>query len=521
MYRSMPATVDVVLPPAGTIEGRVIDQVTGKRAAGVLVCMQGTHTVEGGSWNVARTDSNGKYRFPSLVAGKYNLWAQAPDRACAALDSFAVGAGTKHRAPDLVLIEGGCIEGQVIDAATGKPIPGGAKKGQRLHVGLYGPSRPRSGAACQSSAVDEHGRFRLHVAPGLNFPYLMTHDYWQRTQRREYFEKGIEVKSGEVASLVFRVLPTRPIPDPEPAPVRMPVPVPAERLAAALVRQLGGWYAVDADGHIVEVNMVYHETPDGRRYDNARADTDEALRAVSAFPRLKRLYLRDGQATDEGLWNLAGLRDLEVLFVWDAKQITDAGVGHLAGLHKLKDLHFSNGQLGDASLAVFGRLPVLRHLSLQGNSFSDDGLKHLAGLKQLRSLWVGMNRRPFTDAGTRHLAGLTALEQLDLQGARLGDATVAALKNLKQLRTLLLDGAGRGSSITDASVEHLLGMTKLQQLGVQNTRLTEQGIRRLLALADLKDLTLSGPAISEGMRRELEQRRPGLKLSVSWPARGE
>src|SRR5262249_46398828 len=163
-----------------------------------------------------------------------------------------------------------------------------------------------------------------------------------------------------------------------------------------------------------EVNMVYHETPDGRRYDNARADTDEALRAMGAFPRLKRLYLRDGQATDEGLRSLAGLRDLEVLFVWDAKQISDAGGGHLADLHKPRELHFSNGQLGDAALAVFGRLPGLRHLSLQGNSFSDEGLRHLAGLKQLRSLWVGMNWRPLTDAGTLHLADLTALEQLDL-----------------------------------------------------------------------------------------------------------
>src|SRR5262249_22783719 len=147
------------------------------------------------------------------------------------------------------------------------------------------------------------------------------------------------------------------------------------------------------------VNMVYYHSPAGRRYDNDRTDTDEALRAVSAFPRLKRLFLHKGQATDDALRSLSQLGELEVLFVWDAGRITDTGIAHLAGLAKLKDLHFNNGPLSDATLAVFGRLPELRKLSLQGNSFSDDGLKHLAALKQLRALWVGMNRRPITDAG--------------------------------------------------------------------------------------------------------------------------
>jgi len=95
----------------------------------------------------------------------------------------------------------------------------------------------------------------------------MFHDYWQRIQRREYFEKGIEVKSGEVVKIAFRLLPSTPIPDPDPAPIRLKVPVAAERQAAALVLQMGGWYEVDADNHVSEVNMVYHETTDGRRFD--------------------------------------------------------------------------------------------------------------------------------------------------------------------------------------------------------------------------------------------------------------
>ncbi len=510
MYRNMPDTVDVVLESAGIIEGKVVDQVTGKPAPGTLVRMQGVNAnKEPGGGGPTRSGSDGKYRITSVAAGKYNLWAEAPDRACFALDSFAVEAGKKNAAPDLILTEGSWIEGRLVEAGTRKPISGAAKDGQ-LRIGLYGPSRPKSGAACQSCLVDDQGHFSLRVPPGINFPYIMNGDYQQRTQRRDYFEKGVEVKPGEVVNIEFRILPTKPIPDPEPAPVRLAVPAPAERDAAALIRRLGGWYKVDADNHVVEVNMVYHETAEKLRYDNSMIDSDEALRSVSSFPRLKRLFLTKGQATDDGLRTLTGLSDLEVLFVWDASRITDAGISHLVGLKKLRELGFSNAKLSDDAVAVFSRLPAIKELSLQGNSFSDDGLKHLAGLKQLRTLWVGMNRKPITDAGAKHLAGLAALEQLDLQGAKLSDMGVAALKNLKELRVLYL--TGDPEAVTDASVEHILGMTKLRDLGVYNSRLTEQGLQRLLGLVDLKHLSFSSSAFPSERRDQLQKQRPDLRI---------
>ena len=120
-----------------------------------------------------------------------------------------MAAGQTQTAPELHLIDGGWIEGHVVDAVTGRPLTRDPDRGQRLLVGLYGPSRPKSGAACQSDEVDDHGGFRLHVAPGLNFPYIMLSSIQERVQRRAFFEKGIEVKSGEVVRLTFRVLPRR------------------------------------------------------------------------------------------------------------------------------------------------------------------------------------------------------------------------------------------------------------------------------------------------------------------------
>jgi protocatechuate 3,4-dioxygenase beta subunit len=206
-YRSIPATVDVTLKPGGIIEGRVIDEVTGRPAIGAKVCMQGTNQggPPGGGWQQVRTDSNGKYQLTSLLPGTYNVWSAAPERTCAALDSFSVEAKS-NKASDLVLVKGSWIEGSVIDANTHKPIFG--SKENPLYVAIYGPSRPKSGAAVESVVVDDQGRFRIRVMPGINYPYIMNPGVWERTEQRHEFEKGISVKANEATKIEFRVVPT-------------------------------------------------------------------------------------------------------------------------------------------------------------------------------------------------------------------------------------------------------------------------------------------------------------------------
>jgi beta-lactamase regulating signal transducer with metallopeptidase domain/5-hydroxyisourate hydrolase-like protein (transthyretin family) len=514
-YGKIPETVNVVLAPAGIISGQVIDQVTGKPAAGAVVFMQGAlNSVEGGGYGQTRTDANGHYQIKSLLAGKYNIWASAPDRACVAVDSFAVEAGKTLEAPNLALIEGAWIEGRLVDAETKKSISGATKDG-RLRVGLHGPSRPKSGAAVDGCDVDDQGRFRLRVAPGINYPYIQRSEYWRKTLGRERYQQGIEVRPGEAIGLEFRILPTEVPPDtattPDTATIVWTRDMPrfAEREMAAVVRRLGGWYELGKEDHIVEVNMVYHEGPNHARFDNDLTDTDEALRAMWAFPRLKKLFLKKRQATNDGLSNLTKLKELEILSVWDATEIRARGLKHIVGLPNLKTIHMGNGELDDECLAIFGQMPGLTELSLQGNRFTDEGLKHLAGLKKLQVLHLGLNKNPITEAGIRHLANLMELVALDLQWAQVTDESIADLKKLKKLHTLWLNSL----AITDAGVDQLLEMKELRDLMVSGTSITERGAERLLKLPNLKTLTLPGKAISEERRNEMRQQRPGLKIN--------
>ncbi len=81
LYKRVPDSVDVVIEPAAVIEGRVIDQLSGKPAAGVRVSAQGTNASRIASSPSVVTNEEGKYQLTSLAAGSYNIWADAPARA--------------------------------------------------------------------------------------------------------------------------------------------------------------------------------------------------------------------------------------------------------------------------------------------------------------------------------------------------------------------------------------------------------------------------------------------------------
>jgi protocatechuate 3,4-dioxygenase beta subunit len=448
-YRYVPSTRNIRLTEGGVLRGRVVDVVTGQPAAEVVVCIQAAKqspnegTDQGGAWHETRTDGDGNYHFVGLAPVTYNVWAGAANRVCAALNSVAVVARETCEAADLRLEEGSWLEGRVL-TPYGEPVSREPKTGERLKIGLYGPARPRSGTVFESCLVEDDGRFRLRVAAGRNFPQILCPDVWQRTWRKDRFERGIDVVAGQPLAVNFRILDRQPRPPPPPRPardsVKLPPPVPEERDAAETIRDLGGWYALDEDGHVVEINMVYHEPAGGGRLDNKYTESDEAMRIAPAFARLKRLFLHKGQATDESMECLADLTGLEMFFVWDATALTDLGVKHLAHLENLRNVHISNSAIGDAALEALAMLPKLTKMSMQQNAFTDAGLAHLAGMEQLRSLWIGMSKGKITDAGLTHLAGLKHLEELDLQRSQVTDAGLEHLKGLEHLRSLYLSG---------------------------------------------------------------------------------
>ena len=137
--------------------------------------------------------------------------------------------------------------------------------------------------------------------------------------------------------------------------------------------------------------------------------------------------------------------------------------------------------------SVLADLPRLATLKLTLPAAGGDaGLRSLAGLRDLRILWL--REEGIGDLGLSYLAALTALEDLRIArpGATMTDAGLRHLRGLRSLRTLEIGGP----ALTDAGLKHLQGLTDL----------------RILYLNDCPHITDAGVA-------GLERRVPGLKIT--------
>ena len=190
---SAPGTLDFALEPGATAVGRVV-YPDGKPAAFVLVCAQ---SCRHSYWGNTRTDKDGCFRLQSMVPADYNIWANVKDWTMRAHKGFALTGGKVVKTPDIELTKGGFIAGLVVDT-NGKPV----RPGKVCDVGLYGPSRPRPGAAIEVAQIKDDGSFKLRVAPGSNYVYLRADD---RTWRATIGNHTVDVDAGKTVRVEFVV----------------------------------------------------------------------------------------------------------------------------------------------------------------------------------------------------------------------------------------------------------------------------------------------------------------------------
>jgi beta-lactamase regulating signal transducer with metallopeptidase domain/5-hydroxyisourate hydrolase-like protein (transthyretin family) len=186
-YTQVPGGMEIELAKGAVITGLVVDGKTGRPVPGLTVSLQGIQKVVVEEERVvktdqsekaedygtrAQTDQSGRYRLPSLPEGKFNIsvWKNPPDFTSAAVDSFEVRQGQTVEAPPIRLVKGGLIKGRLIDDATGKPAT--LTAGEQPRIGAHGPARPRSGAAIQSTPVNNDGTFEIRLPPGKNWVYV-------------------------------------------------------------------------------------------------------------------------------------------------------------------------------------------------------------------------------------------------------------------------------------------------------------------------------------------------------------
>jgi hypothetical protein len=130
----------------------------------------------------------------------------------------------------------------------------------------------------------------------------------------------------------------------------------------------------------------------------------------------------------------------------------------------------------DAKLAEVGHLMHLKYLSFGGTrAFTDVGLAHLAGLKEMKVL--NLSQSQITDAGLAHLAGMTKMNWLNLSNTQINGAGLTHLGGMAGLTCLYLDN----TAVTDACAEPLASLGGLMSLYLNGTSVTPDGVGHLEA----------------------------------------
>lgn len=155
------------------------------------------------------------------------------------------------------------------------------------------------------------------------------------------------------------------------------------------------------------------------------------------------------------------------------------------------DLSDSSNWIVGTSLQALTYVATLRSVRLTACRFvDDDALLSIARL-QLHTLDVSWTQ--VTDAGMGCIAGCTSLTSLNLTGLKITDQGVASLLPLTSMQRLAL----ACTSISDAAMDYItyytrfptmgtgtLGMHQLRWLELSNTRLTDTGVGKLVAIIE-------------------------------------
>jgi hypothetical protein len=223
--------------------------------------------------------------------------------------------------------------------------------------------------------------------------------------------------------------------------------------------------------------------------------TDQEFGQIGRLTHLKTLDLNNC-LNDERITQLTSLTELEYLQTNLAK-ITDDGVKPLAKLQNLRNLKLFH----------------------PGPSFSGAGLAHLAELPHLERLTVA-GSLAFNDEGMVAVAKLTKLQEFRTWHAGATQEGVKKLKDLKNLKSLNLGQRltyKQPACPTDDTIPILTDLKSLEALQLSEARLTFKALQQLKQLPALKKLTLDGIDIPKTDVERLMKELPMVKIEWTEP----
>jgi Leucine-rich repeat (LRR) protein len=286
------------------------------------------------------------------------------------------------------------------------------------------------------------------------------------------------------------------------------------------ISDLGGSVMRDGQGRVTGVNL------------RGTWVGDADLRRLTELPDLNYLDLSLTHITDQGMLEIKNLPGVTELNLYFAEYLTDEGLTAIKGWKKLRRLNLHGTKVSDTGLEHISGITALESLNVGSTLMTDVGLERLTMLSNLKELTMGGNE--LGDAGLQALRQMPGLTFLDLSGRQgtdknvwtvaISDAGLAAVLTLRELRDLRLGCNSIGVGIETAKLaevtvpivtpkwlEQMRSLTKLEKLKLQGCkRIDDSSVRTLIAMPTLREIDLTGTAVTEQGAAALRAAKPAV-----------
>jgi hypothetical protein len=167
----------------------------------------------------------------------------------------------------------------------------------------------------------------------------------------------------------------------------------------------------------------------------------------------------------------------------------------------------------DEGMELLREFPGLRQLNLLRTDITDRGVEQLEHCPEMHYLSFWANKH-ITHEAMKTVKKLRRLHTLSSAGPLNSAEGIAHLKELPQLRELLVCDFRKESVLTDEALKHIGEMKTLHLLSIQSASVTDEGLVHLENLPQLKELTLSNTKVTPEGEKRLQQALPNCQITV-------
>lgn len=173
---------------------------------------------------------------------------------------------------------------------------------------------------------------------------------------------------------------------------------------------------------------------------------------------------------------------------------TDATMPLLEKFPNLERLSGWSLDVSDHCWEVLTKLPKLNDIDLRHANLGDAGIAYICGLPELKVLRMERQgpdepSRRFTFKSVQRLEQLTKLEILEVNSFSITDANISQFPDLPKLQELAI--RGHYLEFTGNGLRHLAKLKALKKLDLSHASITDDSLRDIGALTTLKSLNLA------------------------------